>query len=250
MPSLNGKWIFHNHFTNSQWESMRDWVGVQMQFKACLGYYNGNYEWSNQYEYFSAGNNISYDNDMVCFEDITPSISGYKGDWYASGSTAFGYNGRFIEIIDDGGMGDDDNFYNIWTSIATKIDAFPIINTKWLFNTEISNPIDYAANDEDIEIEGLFKSNNTQYSLIRFDLYRANIWELYYGGISVYGFSDGWDNNNYKTLNIYEFPDIPYYDLGEDPAEANGIIDAIALICRNSTYQGSADPLVKTYKLG
>ena len=97
--------------------------------------------------------------------------------------------------------------------------------------------------DSDIWI----RSNNITFSRIAFDLYYGNVYALSYGWNSVYG--NGWTDSVYRTLNIYDFPLLPYPESSEREKTTN-ILDVIALIGRNATYQGSADPWTRIYKLG
>ena len=249
MPSLNGYWIFNNHFTTQQWDDIQQYfTGLYMNFKFYLGNYGGaeSDNWSAQYEYFNYSDGIYYDGaDSVhaCYTIPNPEISGYYGNWIDSNLT-YGPNARLINIIDDDGLGEDESFYSFWTSIASKIE-YPMNNTKWLFNNTLYNKVDYAANDENVYFTETIRSGDKMYEDITFDTYHASLWEMFYGNTSVYTSSNGWVNNTYKTISLYNIPSIPSYDEWTDVTQ---VLDALALIGGNATYQGEADP--KLYKLG
>lgn len=252
MPSLNGYWIFNNRFTDSQWESMITYFqGGSTSFTFRVN--EGGDTFSENLEYIDCFDNTlwffgeDYGQIPVCYKTLVKEGYNYYGDW--TDSNLYGPNARLIMIVDDQGFGEDSDFYNFWTSIATEISMFPLNNSKWYFNSSLSNLVDYAPYDEDAIIDSdiWIRSNNITFSRIAFDLYYGNVYALSYGWNSVYG--NGWTDSVYRTLNIYDFPLLPYPESSEREKTTN-ILDVIALIGRNATYQGSADPWTRIYKLG
>lgn len=222
MPSAVGKWIFHKNITSQE---LTQYAGTytDITFKFYLGY-DPVEENSWSAEDYYLGVYGDEDNRIECM--TMPVMYSTQDGWNYND-----YVPRLIDVLDDN---DNEDFYNMLSALATKIEFLDFTNKNLLFNSDLNNS-EYTG-DIYFELACRFSSGGETFQKIWFDLYHNNVYSMSYDGESSTHYimcynENTWVNETYRNIVFLE---VPHIDPTDNPDD---VLTLTALINVNSVAQ-------------